>query len=156
MGDTRVAQSLRRPTLDPVSGLDLGVVSSGPTLGSVLGGEPTLSRTRWHRWLQVLEDTRMGAGVRAGLADGASGATAPQTRHPTSVVSHVPPSATAPSCSLPLPPAWPTCCLFSPTLPLPLIRSGHVALLLSIAGASVGPSGAGCGAASGVCARGSG
>jgi len=36
-----VAQSVKRLTLDLGSGVDLGVVSSSPVLGSVLGVEPT-------------------------------------------------------------------------------------------------------------------
>jgi len=35
-----VAQSVNWPTLDLGSGLDLGVVGSGPALGSMLGVEP--------------------------------------------------------------------------------------------------------------------
>ena len=37
----RVAQSVKHPTLDLSSGLDLGVASSSPGLGSELGVEPT-------------------------------------------------------------------------------------------------------------------
>ena len=36
-----MAQLVERSTLDPTSGLDLRVESSGPTLGSTLGMEPT-------------------------------------------------------------------------------------------------------------------
>ena len=35
-----MAQSVRRPTLDLNSGLDLRVASSGPIFGSMLGMEP--------------------------------------------------------------------------------------------------------------------
>ena len=38
------AQSVERPTLDLSTGLDLGVVTLGPVLGSVLGVEPTFKK----------------------------------------------------------------------------------------------------------------
>jgi len=41
-----VAQSVKCPTLDLSSGLDLRVVSSNPMLGSMLGMEPTLKKKR--------------------------------------------------------------------------------------------------------------
>ena len=37
-------QSIMHPTLDLSSGLDLGVMSSSPTLGSALGAKPTQKR----------------------------------------------------------------------------------------------------------------
>ena len=36
-----MAQLVKHPTLDLSSGLDLGIVNSGSTLGSVLGVKPT-------------------------------------------------------------------------------------------------------------------
>ena len=41
LGVAWVAQSVKRQTLDLSSGLDFRVVSSSPTLGSMLGAEPT-------------------------------------------------------------------------------------------------------------------
>lgn len=41
LGDTWVAQSLGHPTLDFGVGLDLGIVSLRPMLGSMLGADPT-------------------------------------------------------------------------------------------------------------------
>ena len=41
MWGTWVAQLLKHPTLDLSAGLDLGDVSSNPTLDSMLGMEPT-------------------------------------------------------------------------------------------------------------------
>jgi len=41
-----VAQSVERPTPDLSSGLDLRVLSSDPSLGSVLGVEPTLKKQK--------------------------------------------------------------------------------------------------------------
>ena len=43
-GGTWVAQAVKRLTFDFSSGLDLRVVSSSPTLGSMLGMEPTLQK----------------------------------------------------------------------------------------------------------------
>jgi len=43
---TWVAQSVKHPTLDLSSGLDLRVMSSSPTLGSMLGVEPTLKKKK--------------------------------------------------------------------------------------------------------------
>ena len=39
-----VAQPVKRPNLDLSSGLDLKVMSSSPTVGSMLGMEPTLKK----------------------------------------------------------------------------------------------------------------
>ena len=41
-----MAQSVKRPTLDLSSGLDLRVVSSRPMLGSRLGMEPTSKKKK--------------------------------------------------------------------------------------------------------------
>ena len=41
-----MAQSVKRPTLDLSSGLDLTVMSSSPWMGTTLEVEPTLKRRR--------------------------------------------------------------------------------------------------------------
>ena len=43
---TWVAQSVKHLTLDLSSGLDLRVLSSSPTLGSMLGVEPTFKKKK--------------------------------------------------------------------------------------------------------------
>ena len=44
-----MAQSVEHPTLRLNSGLDLGVVHSSPTLGSVWGSEPTQGKTKQNK-----------------------------------------------------------------------------------------------------------
>jgi len=51
---TWVAQSVKRPTLDSSLGLDLRVLSSGSTLGSMLGVEPTLKKKIVLSWWEKL------------------------------------------------------------------------------------------------------
>jgi len=46
LGGTWAARSVKHPTLELSSGLDLRVVSSSPMLGSMLGVEPALKKKK--------------------------------------------------------------------------------------------------------------
>ena len=54
-GNACVAQSVKYLTLDYISDLDLRVMSSRPTLGSMLGGKPT--------WRGAGEEQRLSGSV---------------------------------------------------------------------------------------------
>ena len=53
-----VTQSVKRPTLDLSSGLDLKIVSSSLALGSTLGMEPTLKKEKKKRPLKKQNKTK--------------------------------------------------------------------------------------------------
>ena len=61
-GGAWVAQSIKHPTLDLNSGLDLRVVSSGPELGSMPSMEPTLKAKRLFLMLYLEHTVGWGQG----------------------------------------------------------------------------------------------
>ena len=57
-----MVQSVKRPTLDLTSGLDLRVVSSSPMLVSILGMEPTLKKNVVGFWI-YFQGNELGGGL---------------------------------------------------------------------------------------------
>ena len=54
LGGTWVAQSVKHLTLNLSSGVDLGVLASSPTLGSVLGMKPTSKKEEEKKEMTIL------------------------------------------------------------------------------------------------------